>query len=143
MAFSIRLSGDQAPSLPLLLAPAYVVPIDITEKADTYGMAALSAKFERIENDRSVDLVLLKPEPGTITLSQAFEIREHMEALRRKKIGTACYLTEATTSVYMACAGADRIWINPAGGIRLAGLSTQAVFFKNLLEAFIQLSQKF
>jgi protease IV len=131
VAWSVRFSGDAAPAL---WVPSRVPVITLTEQPDTYGFTGLVALFERMQRDRGVNVVLLRPDPDTLSLAQAEEVRRRIIALQADGKKVACYMTDATGPVYLACAAADRVWLNPAGGVRLSGLSTSAIFVKNLLE---------
>src|SRR5690606_23495229 len=44
-----------------------------------------------------------------------------------------CYLDDATGSEWYACAGADRVLLDPAGGVRLTGPSTELLLLGDLL----------
>ncbi|MBN2343260.1 MAG: signal peptide peptidase SppA, partial [Deltaproteobacteria bacterium] len=134
MSMAVRLSGDVPPSIPLILAPSYIVPIEFEESLDNIGLANLLAKLERIRLDKSVDMVLLKPHSGALTLSQAMEVRHQVQALNSAGKKTTCYIEDVDAAGYLSCSAANSVWVNPAGGIRMAGLSTQAVYFKTLLD---------
>lgn len=121
-------------TLPRPLRAMHLVVLDIEDSLDSYGLTSLSSTFERIERDKSVDMILLRPDPGTVSLSDAQEIRERIRRFQKTGRKVACYMTEATSAVYYACAGADYVWLNPAGGIRLAGLRMQFMYFKDLLD---------
>ncbi|MCP4604120.1 MAG: signal peptide peptidase SppA [Proteobacteria bacterium] len=134
--WSARFSGDEAPSitLPRQIRSARAAMIKITKKLDSYRMTRLVELMERIERDDSVDMLVLRPDPGTISLVQAREIRRLIRRLKTLDRSVVCYLTEATSSVYLACAAADQIWINPAGGVRLAGISSRRIYFRRLFD---------
>jgi protease-4 len=136
ISWKVRFSGDEAPALhiPRALRPVNAVLIDIEKKPDSYGTAKLLHTFERIADDSAVDMVVLRPDGGSLSLTQAREIRRRIRDLRESGQQSVCYLTEATAPVYFACAGADEVWMNPAGGARLNGLSSQALFIKDLLD---------
>jgi hypothetical protein len=118
--WTARFSGDEAPSitLPRPIRAAHAAVIEIEEEMDTYSYISLLELFERIERDDGVDMVILKPGPGTVSLVQSQEIRRYIHRLRESNREVVCYMTEATGPVYLACAGADHVWINPAGGNR-------------------------
>jgi protease-4 len=128
--------GDEGPALtlPRPIRANHTVIFDIDKKMGGYGLARLTAMFERMQRDRSVDTVVLRPEPDTLSLSDVREVRKRIHRLRQTGRKVICYLTEATTSVYLACAAADEVWINPAGGIRMAGLSSRRLYFKELFD---------
>jgi len=132
--WAVRFSGDEPPTLPFHLPPARAALFRLEKPADSYEHARLMRLFERVTADRGVDIVVLQPDADTISLTEALEYRRRLKEMRREGRKTVCYLTEATGPVYLACAGADQVWINPAGGVRLTGLKTHAVFFKSLLD---------
>jgi protease-4 len=134
MNWTLRISGDQPAAIPMLMSPYYVVPLEIDRQMDSYSFVKLMEKIERIEFDKSVDMLLLKPQPGVLNLAQAFEIASRVKDLKNAGIPTTCYFNEADAAAYLACAAADNIWVNPAGGIRVSGLSATAMYFKSLLE---------
>jgi len=134
VTWSARFSGDEPPTIPFHLPPRRVAVFSLDEALSTYEFGDFIELLQRIENDGGVDWVLLKPDPDTLDMDQAQELRRafiRLEAAGRK---TACYLTEATRSVYTACAVADQVWLNPAGGVRLQGVSMQSLHFKSLLD---------
>lgn len=134
MSLAIRLSGATPASIPLMLAPQYIVSLDIEKIGDSYNAAELMAKLERIKFDRSVDMLLIKPKARSVTISQALEIRREVKAIVATGKKVVCYVEEADAASYLTCSAASQIWVNPAGGIRMAGISTQAVYFKDLLD---------
>jgi len=136
VSWKVRFSGDEAPALgvPAVLRPTHAVLIEIDKQPDSYGTAALLHTFERIIDDDGVDMVVLRPEAGSLSLTQAREVRRRIRELQNRGGKAVCYLTEATATVYFACAAADEVWMNPAGGARLTGLASQALFFKDLLD---------
>ncbi|MBW2277030.1 MAG: signal peptide peptidase SppA [Deltaproteobacteria bacterium] len=136
VSWKVRFSGDEAPalSIPSVLRPTHAVIIDIEKRHDSYGTAKLMHRFERIIDDDGVDMIVLRPDGGSLSLTQAREIRRRIGELQDRGGRAVCYLTEATAPVYFACAGADEVWMNPAGGARLTGLASQALFFKDLLD---------
>ena len=128
--------GEQAPSLslPIPLRSAHVVVIDQDSALSSYGFAAQIAVLERLENDRDVDMVLFRPDSGTLNLAQAEEMRHQIDRLQDAGKRVACYLTSVNGPVYLSCAGADDVWINPAGTLQFAGVSTQLMYLGDLLD---------
>jgi len=134
VSWTAGFSGAMAPSVPLLLPPVYGASFALDKRLDSYEEARLMGLFERAIDDDSVKLIVLKPRPGVLSTTQAQELRRRIFAMSAAGKKTVCYLTEATAPVYLACSGADEVWINPAGGLRLTGLSTHAIFFKDLMD---------
>ena len=134
MSAMLQFSGDDRPSLPLLAPPALVAPIRLDENMTAMAWADWQRRLERIQSDRSVDAVLFELAPDALNLSYARELRRRIRELKAREIATVCYLKEASTAAYAACAGSDQVWIHPAGGIRTSGLSMRAVYFRSLLD---------
>ena len=127
--------GEKAPSLsmPIPLRSAHAVIIDQSSTLDSYAFAKRMAMLERIERDSDVDMVLFRPDAGTLTLAQAEEMRHQIDRLQEAGKRVACYFTQANGPVYLSCAGADDVWVNPAGGLRFAGISSRLMYFGDLL----------
>lgn len=134
VTWSARFSGDEPPTLPFHLPPRRVAVFRIEDEPDTYEFAGLVELLQRIEGDGGVDWVLLEPDADTLDRDQAQELRRALIRLKAAGRRTACYLTEATASVYTACAAAEHVWLNPAGGVRLQGVTMRSVHFKSLLD---------
>lgn len=128
------LHGDVAPALPLPrpVRSAHVVVLDIEDPLDSYTFADLAENFERMENDPTVDMLLFRPEVKVLSLSQAEELRTEIKRLQKASKTVVCYLTEASSAEYLACAGADHVWINPAGTIRMAGVSMSTYYLGDI-----------
>jgi protease-4 len=110
------------------------VIFDIGKRPDSYGLATLLERLDRVVRDPAVDVLVLRPRAGSLDLTSAQELRRRILAFRQEGRQSVCYLEEATSSVYQACAAADEVWINPAGGVRLAGISTTSIYFRDLLD---------
>ncbi len=68
------------------------------------------------------------------SLAHAQELADAVYYLRQKGKKVLCHLEDASGSAIYVCAGADKILINPAGGVRFAGLSTTYFYFRDLLD---------
>ncbi len=134
LSMAVQFSGDVPPSIPLVLAPALIVPFEISRDLESLDMTRLISRLERARRDRSVDMLLLKPRAQSLSITQAMEVRAEVIAANNAGKRTVCYIEEADASAYLSCSAASEIWVNPAGGIRLAGLSAQTMYFKDLLD---------
>jgi len=134
VTWSARFSGDEPPAIPFHLPPERAVVFTLNDAPDAYEFGELVELLQRIEDDGGVDWVVLRPEAETLDRDQAMGVRRALIRLKAAGRRTACYLTEATASVYTACAAADHVWLNPAGGVRLQGLASYSIHFKALLD---------
>ncbi len=136
-SWAVSFSGDEAHAiqLPRALRPHRAVTIALEDSPDSFELAELLERLERLLADPSVDTLVLRPGSASLSMVESHELRRRIREFSAKEgRQTICYLADASASAYQACAAADHAWINPAGGIRLAGIRTQSVFFKDLLD---------
>ncbi|MDH5676212.1 MAG: signal peptide peptidase SppA [Myxococcales bacterium] len=99
------------------------------------GALSLSLWLERARVDERVAGVLLRPSGG-MGYAYAQELRMQIRELRAAGKPVVCHLDSASGGAYYACAGADRILIDPAGDVRLMGTGMSAMFFGDALKRF-------
>lgn len=135
-AWELSIYGDEAPKLtmPKAMRVAHAPVITIDGELSSARFTHLVELLERMKHDRGVDMVVLRPGPGSLSLAQSWEIRRRIRDLQKANRPVLCYLTEATGPVYLACSEAKRLWINPAGGVRLAGISMTSYYFRKLFD---------
>jgi protease-4 len=114
----------------------FSVRLRLEETPDTRDHVRLLRELWSLADEPRVDAVVLelRAEPAD-TLAHAQEIRDALLELRRHGKKTLCHLEDADVAALYTCAAADRVLINPAGGIRFAGLRARYVFFARLLES--------
>ena len=76
---------------------------------------------------------MLKAEPAD-SLAHAEELGDAIRLLRANGKKVICHLEDAQGRALYVCSQADRIVINPAGGIRFAGLRTHTSTTARLLK---------
>jgi len=125
-ALLITLTGDppatERPALERLLLGA--------------GNPAVPALFEGLsaaQADERIKLVVLELPGGGLSLAQADEIRGMLNALKKKKKKIILYANDLSLSGYLAGCPADAVYLNPAGSVRLAGLSLDVFLLGDLL----------
>ncbi len=62
------------------------------------------------------------------------EMRDAVLYLRRMGKRVLCSLEDADGSALYFCSAADKVYLNPAGGIRFAGLRTRYFYYKGLMD---------
>jgi protease-4 len=77
--------------------------------------------------------LVLRAEPAS-SFAHAEEIADAIRVLRAHGKKVLCSWEDAGARAIYACASADRIVINPAGGVRYAGLKSQYIYLKGLLD---------
>ena len=108
--------------------------IDINATPGNRGHVNLLRRLWRAAENDEVDgvLLVLKDEPAS-TLAHAEEVADAITLVRSKGKKVACHLEDAGGKSLFACAAADRIGMNPAGGLRFSGLSSRYFYFGGAL----------
>ncbi|MBK8214473.1 MAG: signal peptide peptidase SppA [Myxococcales bacterium] len=77
--------------------------------------------------------LLVRDEPAT-SFAHAEELADAFRVLRARGKKVICSFEDAGPKALYACASADRIVLNPAGGVRYAGLKSTHIYLAGLLE---------
>jgi protease-4 len=86
-------------------------------------------------NEPSAALVVLEVRTAPAeSLARVAELRDAIGFLRRNGKKVLCHLEDADGSSLYLCSAANRILVNPAGGIRFAGIRSRYFYVKSLLD---------
>lgn len=77
--------------------------------------------------------MVLRDEPAT-SYAHAEELADAFRVLRARGKKVICSFEDAGPKALYACASADRIVLNPAGGVRYSGLKSTHIYLAGLLE---------
>jgi len=89
----------------------------------------------KLADDDEIDgLVLTLRASPADSLAHAEEMVDAIQLMRKRGKKVMCHLEDASGTSLFVCSAADRIAINPAGGLRFAGLSTRYLYFGGLLD---------
>jgi protease-4 len=96
----------------------------------------LLRRLWKLATEPEVDGVVLVMQGGEPagSLAHAEEVADALALVRSSGKKVVCHLEDSAGRALYACAGADRIAMNPAGGLRFSGLSSQYFYFGGLLE---------
>jgi protease IV len=125
-----RIEGAARPGVQL---PGRVLDVEIPQLS-ARGMIVLGLVLERARTEPRIAGVLLRPRGSEMGLAYAQELRVQIQALRAAGKHVICHLDSASGAEYYACAAADRILLDPAGDIRLLGLSSSMVLVGETLD---------
>jgi protease-4 len=131
LGWSMLASVQSAPR-PGLPAARYVAKLRLGETG-ARGILRSVLALDRALHDPRITGIMLDPTGAEFNLATAQELRLMVAALAEAGKPTYCHLENPSGSGYYACAGAKRISIDPAGSVRLLGLSRDALFFGDLL----------
>ncbi len=112
----------------------YAVKIRLESTPSTRGHVALLRQLWSLADEDKVDAVVfeLRTSPGRMARVQ--ELQDAIRLLRSHGKRVLCHIEAGSgASIYM-CSAANKIYINPAGGLRFAGLRSQHFYYAGLLE---------
>jgi protease IV len=114
--------------------PAHFVRMRINDTPGPRGNTRLVRKLWRLAADPEIDGVVLqlRAEPAS-SLAHAEEVADAIRGLRAAKKQVLCHLEDASSRSLFVCSQADRIAMNPAGGLRFAGIASQYYYFGGAL----------
>ncbi len=127
------ISGYSSPGgFPL---PKRAVYIRIESTPDAREHIEMLQKLWAIADDPRINALALemRTEPAG-SFAHAEEMADAIRVLRARGKKVLCSLEDNGSKALYVCANADRIVINPAGGVRYAGLRTQYIYLKGLLD---------
>ncbi|HEY4013480.1 MAG TPA: signal peptide peptidase SppA [Polyangiaceae bacterium] len=126
------ISGYTQPGLPRLPRAVW---IRLESTPSTRGHVALLRRLWALSADRSVDSVtlVLRAEPAS-SFAHAEELADALRLLRARHKKVLCSFEDAKAKSLYVCANADRVVVTPGGGVRYAGLASQYIYLKGLLD---------
>ncbi|HVW25723.1 MAG TPA: signal peptide peptidase SppA [Polyangiaceae bacterium] len=115
--------------------PHLALRIRLESTPETREHVALLRKLWDISKEPDVDAVVLELRTAPAnSLAHLQELRDAFALLRARGKRVLCHLEDANGGALYLCSAADRILLNPAGGIRFAGLKTRHIYLASLLE---------
>ncbi|MEM7447756.1 MAG: signal peptide peptidase SppA [Myxococcota bacterium] len=91
--------------------------------------------LEQIEGDPRVAALILRFAASGLGSAYAQELRSAVRQIVRAGKPVYCYLDAASGAEYYACAAGSGTYLDPAGGIRLVGLSSARVLLGEVLRS--------
>ncbi len=134
LATEVAFKGYREPSG--ATPPVFALRVRLENTPGTREHVALLRQLWQIaEAEPSIGAVVfeLRSAPAG-SMARVQELRDAVYHLRRSGKKVLCHLEDADGSSLYLCSAADRILINPAGGLRFAGLRARYFYFADLLE---------
>jgi protease-4 len=127
--WSARLEGASREGLP---RPRAVLELPLRVGSERQVIATV-LQLERARQDARIAGVLLRGASAPVPTAYAQELREQIAALREAGKPVVCHLEAASGGELYACAAATRSVIDPAGGARLVGPSSDVLLLGDAL----------
>ncbi|HYQ16725.1 MAG TPA: signal peptide peptidase SppA, partial [Polyangiaceae bacterium] len=117
-------------------SPTFALRIRLESTPSTREHTALLRHLWQIaEEEPSIGAVVLELRTAPAgSMAHVQELRDAVYMLRQAGKKVLCHLEDADGASLYLCSAADRILINPAGGIRFAGLRARYFYYAGLLE---------
>ncbi|HEX2569274.1 MAG TPA: signal peptide peptidase SppA [Polyangia bacterium] len=129
-SITARISGDRYPALVL---PRRLERIDLKGGGDRQHLARLHYLRTLIHRPR-IDGVLLVLGDLSGGWARMEELRRAITDLRAAGLHVYAYGIELNTKTYFVGSAAEKLWVDPAGGIRLVGLGGTATYFRGTFD---------
>ena len=129
---TVSIASYTQPGIPTSQKAVY---IRLEATPGTRSHVRLLRNLWKIAEDKDTPAVtmVMRAEPSS-SYAHAEELADAFRVLRAHGKKVICSFEDAGPKALYACASADRIVVNPAGGIRYSGLKTQHMYLAGLLK---------
>lgn len=128
-----RLSPRQRRVIEIDLSQAitYQRYLALDDRASFYGILT---RLARVADDPAASGILLRLSRASMPLAQAWELRDQLQRLQARGKSVTIYADDLDTATYMLAATADKLWLDPQGGVTLQGMAMGRTFYRDALE---------
>lgn len=120
---------------PSIIGPSmHIERVELSGDIDSRELTALVVRMRAIARDASAKAVVVTfdgVDGGWATLQ---ELRGELVALRRAGKKVFAYMVSGTGRDYYIASAADKIYVDPAGGVRLVGIAGTTMFFRGVFD---------
>lgn len=128
----MRVSQEDVPSL--LSRERRIEKLELKGDINERELTRLIAQLRLVSRDDEVAAVLVQIDGPGLGWAASNEIRQGLAAVRAAGKKVFVYMVQGTTKDYFLASVADKIYLDPAGGLRLAGMSATSLYFKGLFD---------
>ena len=128
----VRASDRGPPSL--LPRERRIERIELAGDLDERELTRLVAQLRLYERDDSLAAVLLQVDSMAAGWAATSEVRRALASLRAHGVKVYVYMVAGTTRQYYLASVADKIFVDPAGGLRLSGMVATSLYFKGVFD---------
>lgn len=131
-ALTVRASSEQVPSV--LGRTRRIERLELSGALEGRALAATLLRLRALARDPSVVAVVVRIDDLGAGWATAQELRQGLASLRKAGKRVFAFLTAGTTREYFLASAADRIYVDPAGGLRLVGMAGTTVYYKGTFD---------
>jgi len=114
--------------------PGRIERIDLTGSLSAREHAELVLRLRALERDDALKAMVVALDGVDAGWASLEEIRDGLLRLRRAGKKVFAYMVAGTGRDYWVATAADRIYVDPAGGVRLAGFSGTTLYYKGAFD---------
>ncbi|HVV82839.1 MAG TPA: signal peptide peptidase SppA, partial [Kofleriaceae bacterium] len=108
--------------------------LDLTGSISSRALTDLVLRLRDVARDPAVRAVVVSIDGVTSGWATVDELRRELEAVRAHGKPVFAYIVAASTRDYWLATAATKIYLDPAGGVRLTGLAATQLYFKGALD---------
>ena len=132
-ALVLRVSAVGPPSV---LAPAaHLERVELSGDIGPRELTSIVTRLAAIARDPSAKGVIVVFDAPDAGWAKREELRDALLAVRRAGKKVFAYMTDGTGRDYYVASAADKIYLDPSGGLGLVGMSSTVLYFRNVLDA--------
>jgi protease-4 len=114
--------------------PDHLERVELTGDIGTRALTALVVRLRAIAADPSAKGLVVVFDGVGGGMATIEELRDELAAVRRAGKKVYAYMVAGSGRDYFIASAADKIYIDPAGGLRLVGMSGTLLFFRGVLD---------
>jgi protease IV len=133
-AVVLRASSAGAPSL--LGTPDHIERVELTGVIGVRQLTALVARLRAIARDPSAKAVVVTFDAASAGWATLEELRDELVRIRGAGKKVFAYMVSGTGRDYYVATAAHKIYVDPAGGLRLVGMAGTTMYFRGTFEQF-------
>jgi protease-4 len=130
--FVARVSTIGAPSL--FGHPDHIERIELSGDIGQRELTGLVVRLRDIARDPTAKALVVVFDGASAGMATLEELRDEVVAVRRAGKKVFAYMVSGTGRDYFVASAADKIYVDPAGGVRLVGMAGTTLYFKGLFD---------
>lgn len=112
------------------------IPFVSFGSSDRLSLTEILSKLERIKNTRGIETVSINMNDIVLPYAELWEVREKLKKLQEQGISIEIYAESLDIKAYHFASIADKIYLDPLGGIMLQGFAMGRSYYKDMLDKF-------
>jgi len=116
----------------VLPPPRHIERVELSGEIGVRELTSLVARLRSIARDPTAAAVVVTFEDASGGWATMQELRDELLALRKAGKKVFAYLVSGTGREYLVASAADKIYLDPAGALRLVGMAGTTLYLKGL-----------